>query len=400
MQERIAHEAKTIEFPNQAQFTTIGNNALKLDILPAPVPNQVQIIEFRGNTVPNNDQEARAFKHEFYKTAMDRQIEDDIVSYLGEYRFEVSEFEYRLDIIKDQLVDPASGDLMVEKAKKAIEEKKKEGISAKREEAELVGLISLQDQLRDNPDGTVVWFSPPGPKELGYGEYGFSYIGKRRGEVLEMTAIRLEDPKLSDFNRATQALWGKDDFKKAEEFLSLPMVLGIDLQRAKEFIHGNFEIKDDQSKTVFAKAMRVLEPQRKEFIQVVKRGVKKEIHDAIHTMENLSLELKAIYKEELAPGNVVFLQDYQAPALVFAMQMEKYTVPPPAVGGSCGITVRQESNDIFRNLNTSPKTVTKDRDFDFDQPGPCRLCERDVPCGPCKICESCNDKIDVKELSD
>jgi hypothetical protein len=64
-------------------------------------------------------------------------------------------------------------------------------------------------------------------REDGYGDYGFGYVGKLNGSVLEMTAIRLEDPQINDFNKATNALW-ENEYKTAEDFLETPKVINIE----------------------------------------------------------------------------------------------------------------------------------------------------------------------------
>lgn len=61
-------------------------------------------------------------------------------------------------------------------------------------------------------------------------------------------------------------------------------------------------------------------------------------------------------------------------------------------------TVKRENSAPFSVLNFGNNNL-RVRDFEFDQPGPCRMCMKDVTCGPCQICESCNDKIDIQELS-
>ncbi len=389
--------ANVIEFSRKSQVTTIGNNALKLDVASISRPQLADVVDIKTRRTPVTT-EAQAFRHEFYKTASRKQIEDDVVSYLAEYRLEVPEFNYTLDLVDGNLVDPASGELMVDKAKKAIEIRIQDGQNSSRERAELEGLVSLTDQVRENPDGTVVWFSPPGAEEDGFGKYGFAYVGKRKGNVLEMTAIRVEDPKMPDFNSAKDALWGGEEFGVAEEFLRSPKVVDIDRDRVKEFIHGNFEIKNKEGSRVFERIRRNLSGVIDEYTRVAQEGTEEEQHLALHAVENLTIELRSRYESEFAKGNIIFIADYDIPTLAAAMVIKKYIAPPPKIKGSCGSTGKAESNDIFRSIKSvAKKGSTKERDFEFNEPGPCRLCGRDVSCGPCFICERCNDSIDVLE---
>lgn len=386
-----------IKFPRPLEVETIGNNALKLDTQSQIRPQLAEVVSINSRKISQRS-EAQAFRHEFYKGATKRQIEDDVVSYLAEYRLEVPEFNYTLDLIDGNLVDPASGESMLDKAKKAIEIRDQDGLNSSRERAELEGLVSLTDQISENPNGTVVWFSPPGKEEDGYGKYGFGYVGKVNGNVLEMTAIRVDDPQMTDFNSAKDALWGGEGFETAEDFLRSPKVIDIEADKVKEFIHGNFEIKNKEGSRVFERIRGNLSSVINEYAQVALDGTEEEQHLALHVIENLTIELKKKYESEYAKGNVVYLTDYQVPTLAQALLVKRYIAPPPKVKGSCGSTGKTESNDILRSIKSvAKKGSTKKRDFEFNEEGPCRLCQRDVPCGPCLICERCNDSIDMSE---
>lgn len=388
-----------INFPRQDYaLATTGNNALKLDAISIPeLKQQAGIVSIDNYRKADSGKEAQAFRTEFYKNATDRQIEDDIYTYLAEYRFEVDEMDYELDVVDGKLVDPASGESMVDKAQRAIDHRKKEGLNTSREVAEKKGLISFEKQLSKN--GVAVWFSPPGPEEEGYGTYGFGYVGERVGDKIKMTAIRVENPTIEDFNRASLALWGKGDYEKAEDFLESPQVIDVSKRIIKEYIHGNFEIKDENGRQVFEKVRLDLAGAVEEFKVLVREGVESKVHTAVHALENMALKMKRVYEHGQESDNIIFLSKKIIPKLAQAMMMAEFNIAPAAVKGSCGISVKSQSNDILRGINTNAdKTPTNNtRDFEFDQPGPCRLCERDVPCGPCMICEACNDKIDAGE---
>jgi len=289
---------------------------------------------------------AIAFRQEFYEPpTVSQQIVDDVTSYLGEYRFEVPEFEYKLGIERGRIVDPNTGDLMTSKAAKAIEIRRKDGLRVSREEAELEGLIRIEEQLKDNPLGTVIWLSPPGPSDEGYGKYGFGYVGRRNGNLLEMTAIRLENPEMIDFNRATRALWGEVGHQSPEDLLRSPKVLNIDAAGVKEFIHGVFEIKESAGNTVFRRALDKMQGAIVAFAGIQDR---QERQKALYVLENLAIELKARYQR--GEENLVYMTDRGGYSLAAFMGREDYTARPPLVAGSCGSSGRSESNDIFKSI--------------------------------------------------
>lgn len=403
MGKELGQRSNIINFPKIGEAVTIDNNALQLDVLPryqAKSQKLTEIINVKDyRKFPDGIKKAQAFKHEFYENATERQIEEDLTSYLAEYRFEISEFEYELNIVNDKLVDPATGKLMTDLAQKAIAERKKNDQNASREKAELIGLFVLEEGLVLNPNGTATWFSPQGAKEEGYGDYGFGYVGKKEGSKLKMTAIRLEDPSIKDFNRATSAINGEEGYQKAEDFLANPRVVDISPDEVRQFIQGNFNIKSEESKKVFKKSLIGLRYAIKDYCQIILNGTDEAKDLAFHALENLSLELKRKHEAGEKAGNVIFISDYIVPDLFYAMKMKKYIVPAPFVRGSCGLSGKQESTDIFSSIKKVAKSLSKERDFEFNESGPCRLCEKDVPCGPCKICESCNDEIDANELS-
>jgi rubrerythrin len=290
------------------------------------------------------EQESMAFRHEFYEPpTASQQIIDDVTSYLGEYRFAVPDLDYKLGLEKGRIVDPNTGELMTSKAAKAIELRRKDGLKTSREEAELEGLIGIEEQLRENPFGTVIWFSPPGPADEGYGKYGFGYVGKRIGNMLEMTAIRLEDPSLGDFNRATKALWREERYQKAEDFLRSPRVINIDAIKVKEFIHGAFEIGESSGNDVFRRALNKMRGVIADFAIIEDN---QERQKALYVLENLAIKLKAEYEQE----EVTYIADYRNYDLRAFMISEAYISKPPVVAGSCGSTGRVESNDIFKSI--------------------------------------------------
>lgn len=294
------------------------------------------------------EQRVQAFRPEFYEQAKNQQVVDDLTSYLGEYRFNVAEFNYIIGISDGRLLDPNTGEDMEEKAQKAIEERKRKNLNITREVAEKEGLNSIRSQINQNPGGTIVWFSPPGPREEGYGEYGFGFVGKKRGDMLEMTAIRLENPKISDFNKASNALWG-GVFESAEDFLRSPRVVDVDTNIVSEFIHGNFEIRDKKTKEVFKKSLGKLKGAIDHAARIVQFGTEREGQNAINTLENLALEIKGRFESSF-DEKIIFASDFRLPDFAQAMTMQKYQAKPTPVFGSCGMTGKIESSNTLGKL--------------------------------------------------
>lgn len=329
--------------------------------------------------------EALAFRHEFYESSGTSQIREDLISYLGEYRFKVPEFNYRLGLKNGIIVDPNTDESMRHKAKKAIERRIRDGVNYSREEADFEGILSLEKQLEINPQGTIVWFSPQGRKEEGYGDYGFAYIGRKKGNFLEMTAIRLEKPTLRDFNKVSGALWGQIGYQDAEEFIRDPKVLDIPAQKIKEFIIGNFQIGDRKLLDIFRISLGKLNSVIEDYIKIVKTGTKEQQDKALNAVENLAIELKEKFPESVKLN------------LSQMMLLEEYVTKPKQEAGSCGIS-SMSNNLVFARSGLFESSSSGGK-WEFNEEGPCRICGKDVPCGPCKICEKCNDEIDEEGIA-
>ncbi len=167
-----------------------------------------------------------------------------------------------------------------------------------------------------------------------------------------MTAIRLEKPSNQDFNLIANAIWREGSEKSTENFLRTPVVVDIPEDKAKEFIHGVFEIKTERNKRIFEKALIKMQGAIEGFTHVVKTGTALQIQQAINAMENLSIELKE--KLDLSfQDNTIFLADYKAISLYDAMLVQRYISKPPPIAGSCGMSGKIESSNIFARLTDS-----------------------------------------------
>jgi hypothetical protein len=310
------------------------------------------------------------FSVEYESRVFDQELRDDVVSYLGEYRFKLQKYDYELVFSPTseegwRLRDPHRLEAMGIKAERSIDERRLRSESTHRETAEAVGIELLEKQLETAEEGdSVVWASPPGSKEEGYGDYGFFYIGKVRRSVeakkeVAMTAIRVENPTLEQFNRAFQELSGVAvNFSKAEDFISKPVItaaLAKDL--VDDVLLRNFALGEDPTEqTRFASVIERIRPRIDQFIRYVRFGTTEEKKKAFHALENLALQVK----KDLETGlEIVFEQPVK-----FQVFIDQYGFEPPKVAGSCPI----KSPNLLGQYQALNKALGKDKQEWFTCP--------------------------------
>lgn len=302
-----------------------------------------------------------AFRIEYKPNISENVLFDDVVSYLGEYRFNLQKYSYNLTFEDGKLRDPHRAESMESLAQRAIERKFWEGKPSKREKAEKEGFVNLDTQLNLAKDGdSVVWASPPGPKEEGYGDYGFIFIGKistqnREEKKISMTAIRVENPSISQFNKALHLITGeKTENKTAEEFLRAPKVLNENLEEGYiDAILGiSFEFKPKkEEKEKFMKIIQKIKPLLKDFVNLVRFGAGDEKIRAFNAIENYALKLKKDY-ENSTQGIIHVRREND---LRIRDIVGDFGHKPPVVGGSCGSTNSKDrltSSNLFTSLSS------------------------------------------------
>ncbi len=297
-----------------------------------------------------------AFNLEHYTNPTKGELRRDIIAYLAEYRLQVPKYPYELISGRDNnkqgaitLRDKDRGGPLQHKAKRAIEVRKLRGDPIHRQEAEGKGLNLLQEQLAEAKTGsTILWASPPGPKEQGFDDYGFIYAGRitklDQGEAhLAMSAIRIEKPSLAQYNNALSELSGEDIYyRSAEEFIAKPKVIAHEIP-AREIdiaLQEHFSFKTDEKKQErFAVIIDHMTPMIDDFIEVCGTGSKQEKLKALHALENYSLKLK---KEEdaaeKANAKIIFQRSIQFQDVRLYHVIKEYGYTPPVVPGSCGST--------------------------------------------------------------
>lgn len=282
------------------------------------------------------------------------ELREGITSYICEYRLKEKRHSYSLVFSGDsqygwRLRDTNRAEPMSIKARRAIETRRLEEEPTRREEAELSGIRCLEDQLRfANMGEMVIWASPPGPKEQGYGEYGFFYVGLigSNGQV-SMAANRVEHPSLGQFNEAFKRITnGKINYETAEGFLENPRVVrGLNLTTVDRVLGDVFSFRDDEKhQQIVKKVLAKMEFMIDEFVSLLRHGTKEEKEKAFYALQNYALKLKQEY-ESFGIGNITYFDDYRDVRLGEILDAHGYE--PPGVGGSCGGSSRKKSNSLL-----------------------------------------------------
>gem|GEM_PF-4150198 len=267
---------------------------------------------------------SNAFNVDYEKTVSDEVLYDDIVSYLGEFRFQLKKFDYRLFFgpsetnLTWRIRDTKEKESMTDKARETLRQKAARNELALREEAELRGLERLDERLLSAEEGDVIiWASPPGRKEDGYGNYGFIFKGlvqksPDRTVHLAMTAIRVDvndaDRKgtmISKFNSALSTITNKEtQYTTAENFLKEPDLIkgGVPQALIDSTLKRIFPSKvDELQQHIFQKVIADSQFLIEDVVQVLKNGTLEERIHAFTQLEGYVLELKEKYENTPAP---------------------------------------------------------------------------------------------------
>lgn len=316
---------------------------------------------------------SRAFNIENERIYTDEEMRKDIVSYLSEYRLRVQKYDYELAFSftpeEGFLVrDIHRGEAMRTKAQRTIAERTIKGLPIHREIAELAGIENLDEQLVYAKVGDpVFWLSPPGPKEQGYGDYGFLYEGQitrvtPQEKHIVMTAIRIENPTLGQSNDALSTLGGIQlEYTSAEDFLANPHVKqGGDLLDVDFTLHQFFSFTmDKEEERINKRVISDMDYMINEFIVVIRTGTREEKVRAFYALENYAFKLKERYKKKQDIYKEPFAGDRSYQYLVDIVSV--YGFRPPMVAGSCGPTGEEtRSNDIFASYKDLMKAIFGD----------------------------------------
>ncbi len=317
--------------------------------------------------VPNREiVGSRAFNLEYLPYARsDQSIKDDIIAYLGEYRFQIPRHEYSLFYSVDDSGSVSllaqDGETMGMKSGRSVAERSQRGDPVHREKNETLGILNLERQLQTAKDGdTLFWASPPGPKDEGYGDYGYVYKGEIRDGRVNMTALRVENPTIEQYNRAMGRLTGAGfNFKHADEFLRHPLVVSRTISDSfteNVLVQEFNQLQDEEKQREFETAIKVLEPLIDRAIFAIKYGKKHEKLRTFYALENYAIELRDKTRQVYLRERIGYLLDnYDLDQIVASRSYE-----PPRAAGSCGST-SSSRNMLFSGDSIISSFLTQDK---------------------------------------
>lgn len=323
----------------------------------------------------------------------------DVETYLYEFRLRAQKKDYDLSLVllddSWKLGDPIKHESMVTKAHRAVMDRRLRGEPTHREEAEHAGLSFLEQQLGDAGVGdSIIWFSPPGPKEQGYGEYGFGFTGKVVEEdfgrkTVRMTANRFDKPTLEQYRQAFKMIAGGEfEAKSADDFLRMPIVIkgGIS-EDFTDMIFANvfgFSFDEEEAKRNDEIYNTRLKHLAIEYSHRFKYMSPEERVEAIHMMENIATEAKKFG----GGGTTIFVSE--APRTL-AEAKKSYSYEPEKVAGSCPVS--RSNNPLEAGNGTLgafklPEDKYGSREVDCPNCGAENVRPKDALIATCKACGS------------
>lgn len=283
------------------------------------------------------------FQIEYGKNTPNKALIDDIVSYLGEYRFSIPQYSYEYIFSQGKLRDPHRNDSMEAVSQRAIDTNSGKGKSSFREQSEKKAFQKLDHMLSSAKTGdTIIWLSPPGPKEEGYGDYGFFFLGKVGDDngsekKIKMKAIRIEHPTIEQVSQVVSILTSKETkYSMVEDCLSDPHVLSEDIK--EEYIFSvlrmvfSFEPNEEEQRK-FQKIIHEMFPSISDFAVSLKNPWKTRTDKIkeLYSLENYALKLKRDHENPDARETVII--NFK-PTIRLA-DIRGYDFEPPKSAGSC-----------------------------------------------------------------
>src|SRR3989344_1119316 len=250
-----------------------------------------------------------AFSFEYREDASDISIRTDLESLFGEYDFAVPLSRWELLFVSDEygvshLVSPYDREPMTIKCQRAIQKRKDSLKSTNREDAEYKCVCSLETQLTTASAGDMVfWTSPPGPKEDGYGKYGFFFVGQICAEKdtphqkrISITAIHIDNQSVAQCNDSISLLTGESVyFSTAEDCIRNPkLISSIDEDKIKYVLSEIFHfVLDEERQKLFTDVMHMVKPYIDSFIQLNKQDIsKRKIQKGFWALRNYVISLR------------------------------------------------------------------------------------------------------------
>ena len=351
------------------------------------------------------------FRIDYAPDTPDAVLQNDVVTYLEEYRLKVQKSHYDLLYTKGNdgqlaLRSSDNGGSMVAIGRNAISDRLKNGHSVVKESADLLGMQKIEEYMTDAKAGdTILWASPPDPS-VGY-DYGFFYVGQvealqGEGKRLKMAAIRLDNsPALQQFNSALSLLKQEPvAFETVNEFISNPQRIerAVAEQELDFVLKGTFEFQADpkeEAKKLYIKTK--IQPYIDTLKLFVKDGASKNIlRRMMFALENYTLQLSSEYDQGVSGQTVVY--EDASRSLSLGQFIDRHAYVPPKVVGSCDVDSSATSpNTLGYTSIFSPGSFSlggEQKEWSYTL-GECRVCEdKFTQVGPCKICKTCEKKFD------
>lgn len=328
------------------------------------------------------------------KRESDHYIQKQMETHIGE-RFNVLLSAYRMEVRGQTIFGHNINEPFLDTLKRGQKYRKIHGNPAdqRREEAEVVGFGKIQDTLA-NPEtktGTIMLsISPSGDERSDYihnfydiftlseDESGRFIEGKRYNSVLTPveTVKRLKEKFEID----------NLPFPNDVSLLSNPILIPTGNAENADDIHALLHQKHDYlNSTDFDYLKRAIKPFIETYKKALLTGDRAYIDDSYDAVLNHADDIwedlqETNDKEMLVLEFLARGLPTREEILIIGNRPVRQTMTGCGSSGGSGKDKSSRSVAEFGSI---------DRGYEFDQPGPCQQCGRDVPCGPCHICESC-----------
>lgn len=310
---------------------------------------------------------SESFRLEYDPATPDKALWNDIVSYLGEYRFQVQKYNYKLFYSHAEdglhIRGEEKGKSLLEIGRKGIEDRQRRGEVTKKVVADYLGMQKMEALVANAKDGDTIMYASPADPEEGY-TYGFFYIGHvvqgpNQDKHLDMTAIRLDKYQdLDRYNTAIKLLTGKNpNATTVNQFIAEPQIVDRMVSSVEiDFVmKGVFDFATDKHKQgQFASIIQAMTPYIQEFITMIKSGTSSAVLEtAFYALENYALALQQAPQQDsqITTRRTSDRVAYQTPPSSLAMLAQTHGYEPPKVRGTCGSSSKKDkfgrSADVF-----------------------------------------------------
>jgi len=344
------------------------------------------------------------------RTTGANQVERDLRGFCLEYLKQGTVFPFEYEIVNGELVDRKYGRKMLA----TVDPKERGG-------AVFESLSLIQNYLLEGGDGaTAVMVSPPG-------DTGLLMDNGRR--------IVYEDTMTFHFQKKGNKVIGttlRTDFDliKAKELVEqltgrkLPQGAStIDCVRAIAFRDGENTSSDITTQNLI-NTLETIQKSRFSHKEKTWSQMRRDVErrQELYDFDEKTGEIINEFKEYMLSGEHAELEIQKALAATFLRLSMYFLVDKKMHYEEVDTAIHQLGNIATRHAMTYGQVVEKVQKLPgcaggssatattsitersatawdgktYDEPGPCRLCGKDVPCGPCKVCRACTEADNKK----